>query len=133
MLREMANPRRRQNRKSGHGTENLINAKIDRYERLKEIEESFLPSIREDLRNGMKAEDILKKYKPHAAAALVTSLTDPKNAIAAADKILDRVDGKPVAKQETTHRFEKLTDTELEALLTSRFNELDSEDKKDVQ
>lgn len=129
----MANPRRRQNRKTGHGVENTINSKIDRYERLKEIEESFLPSIREDLKNGMKAEDILKKYKPHAAAALVTSLADPKNAVSAAEKMLDRLDGKPTQKQEVTHKLEKLSDAELDSFLASQFNETSDEDSSDVQ
>lgn len=130
----MAIPGRKKKRNSGHGAENDLHNALDSVLRFREIEKTFLPEIQKDLQNGMTSEQILKKYKPHAAAALVTSLADPRHAIQAADKILDRVDGKPKQMTETTHRFEKLSDNELDALLTSRFTELDAdEDKKDVQ
>lgn len=129
----MGIPGGKRRRRQGHAPENQLNAKIDRYERLREMEEKFLPAIREDLKNGLTADQILKKYEPHAAAALVTSLANPTQSLAAAEKVLDRTQGKPTQKTETTHRFEKLSESELDSFLTSQLTDLDASEKKDVQ
>lgn len=130
----MIRPKANKKNKLGHGVErDMLDAIDDRvmYEKFKT---EILPALRKDLASGMKAEDIIKKYEAHAAAALITSLANPNQALAAAEKILDRSQGKPTQRTESTHRFEKLKDEELDALLKSRFTELESDEgKKDVQ
>jgi hypothetical protein len=129
----LAIPGRKKKRNSGHGAENDLHNALDSVLRFREIEKTFLPEIQKDLQNGMTSEQILKKYKPHAAAALVTNLANPNQSISAAEKILDRTDGKPTQKTETTHRFEKLSEEELDSFLTSQMLEVDADEKKDIQ
>lgn len=122
--------RRRQNRKGGKGTENEILNKIDE-DTFREYHSKILKSIRGDLLAGMTAEQIFKKYEAHAAAALVSSLVSPKDSVQAAEKILDRTQGKATQKIDSTHRLEKLKDSELDSFLTSRLNELQDDDTPD--
>jgi hypothetical protein len=75
----------------------------------------------------MTAEQIFKKYEAHAAAALVSSMINPQTVVAAAEKVLDRTQGKPLQKTEQTHKYSKLKDDELDALLKSRFTELEAD------
>lgn len=122
--------RRQQNRKMGHGTENEIIGKIDA-KAFQEYQQRVFRSIREDLLNGMTADQIFKKYEAHAAAALVSQMTDPKNAVQAAEKVLDRTQGKAIARTENTHKLEKLKDAELDAFLNSRLQDLEGADDED--
>jgi flagellar biosynthesis chaperone FliJ len=125
--------RRGQNRKSGHGKENTLIGKIDA-DAFRDYHAKILRSIREDLMNGLSADQIFKKYEAHAAAALVSQMTDPKNAVQAAEKVLDRTQGKAIARTENTHKLEKLSEKELDSFLTSQLNELNSDDdEKPVQ
>lgn len=126
--------RRGQNRKTGHGKENTLIGKIDA-DAFRSYHANILKSIREDLLSGMTADQIFKKYEAHAAAALVSQMTDPKNAVQAAEKVLDRTQGKAIARTENTHRLEKLSESELDSFLNSRLNELDpdTDDKDPVQ
>jgi flagellar biosynthesis chaperone FliJ len=117
-------------RKFGHGNENKLIGEIDA-KAFREYQARVIKSVREDLMNGMSAEQIFKKYEAHAAAALISQMTDPKNAVQAAEKVLDRTQGKAVQKQETTHRLEKLKDSELDSFLNSRLSELQGDDTDD--
>lgn len=104
----------------------LIDAKIFR-----DYQSKILKAVREDLLNGMSADQIFKKYEAHAAAALVSQMINPMTAVSAAEKVLDRTQGKPTQKTESTHRFEKLKDAELDSFLTSRLEELKTSSDED--
>jgi hypothetical protein len=93
--------------------------KIDAYARFKEFEAKILPRLREDLKAGLSAQEIMEKYKPEAAAVMVSSMANPLTALAAAEKLLDRTDGKPTQKTEATHRFQNLKEEQLDAMLKS--------------
>lgn len=120
----------RRKRKAVNHHENDMHALIDG-EIFRAFQAKILASLKEDLMNGMKAEDIFKKYEPQAAAALVSALLDPKNVVTASEKILDRTQGKAVQKVDSTHRLEKLKDSELDSFLTSRLKELTGADDSD--
>lgn len=125
----------RARRKHGGGFDDKIVGAIDA-KVFREYQSKVLKSVREDLLAGMTADQIFKKYEAHAAAALITSMVNPATVVAAAEKVLDRTQGKPTQKTETTHRLEKLKDSELDAFLSSRLKELEPEtddDNKDVQ
>jgi hypothetical protein len=113
-------------RRTGYGQQNKLNGKIDD-QAFREYQAKVLRSIREDLLAGMTAEQIFKKYEAHAAAALVSSMINPQTVVAAAEKVLDRTQGKPLQKTEQTHKYSKLKDDELDALLKSRFTELEAD------
>lgn len=125
----------RRPRKAGAQRNNVENIQIRTIQNIRDFEEykdEILPKIRKMLAQGKKSDEIMKFAHAYVAARLVAvALTDPDagKATTAAKEIFDRTDGKAVAKQETTHKFEKLKDEELDALLTSRLAEVASDDE----
>jgi hypothetical protein len=119
----MVRPKQKKGKIGRHEEEKLIGA-IDE-KRWMEYQAKVLTSIREDLLKGLKADEIFKKYEAHAAAALVSSLINPRDTVAAAEKILDRTQGKATQRTENVHKLEKLSDEELNALLKSQIQEED--------
>lgn len=125
----------------GKGRFKVQNDMLNRIERerrlqaLEEAEAQLITPVREDIRNGLTSEQILEKYSSYAAAALVTAAATraDSSGITAAKEVLDRVHGKAIQKTEATHKFEKLKDDEIDALLASRLKELEDEDSTDVQ
>lgn len=102
-------------------------ASLEAYEKWK-IE--MLPAIQRDLKAGLPAHEILQKYKAIAAARKVMALVSQNEdtAIRAAQQILDRTEGKAKEKVEHTHKYESLSDEELEAKLRS----LEAENEADT-
>lgn len=101
---------------------------LDKLALYEEFQEKILPALREDLRNGTGAEEILKKYQAFIAARGVTiALTelDSSKALSAIRDVLDRAGGKATEKKEVTHKLEKLPEEELDALLLTRMKEMD--------
>lgn len=98
-----------------------IDKKLDELAEFQEFREKFLPAIRRDLYKGVPAKEIMEKYKSLAAARKVMNLVSPNEDTAdrAATSILDRTEGKAKEKQEVTHRYESLSEVELEAKLRS--------------
>lgn len=92
-----------------------------------DFKETILPAIRKDVKSGMTAKQLREKYAALAQARLITdALMNPdagKAAVAAKD-IIDRAEGKAVERKETTHRFENMSDQELDALLASEEEDL---------
>jgi hypothetical protein len=119
-------------RRTGYGQQNKLNGKIDD-QAFREYQAKVLRSIREDLLAGMTAEQIFKKYEAHAAAALVSSMINPQTVVAAAEKVLDRTQGRPVQKTENTHHMSKLKDEELNALLKSRLAEVTEDEDETTE
>lgn len=100
---------------------NLID-EIDQFENYKK---SLLPKLRAMVESDAPPEDILKTVQSMAAAKLGTMIarTDSKQTLAAIVEVLNRTVGKPTEKVESIHKFEKLKDNELDALLESRLKE----------
>lgn len=99
--------------------------------------EDFMKQIPKEVRNalleGASASDIYKQFSHIAAArAVVVAMTekDSGKALQAAKEILDRSEGKAVERKENTHKFDKLSEEELDSMLASELEELD-EDEKD--
>ena len=106
---------------------------IDNIRSFEEYRDEILPKIRKMLAQGKKSEEIMQFAQAYVAARIVTvALTeeDSGKALTAAKDILDRTQGKAKEVTETTHKFEKLSDAELDALVTSRLTE-DDEDRAD--
>lgn len=99
--------------------------KLAAYERFQEL---IMPEVIKDLEAGLTSEEILKKYSHLAAARLVTtSITGSEHkATVAAKEILDRVSGKATEKREITHKLDKLPDDQLDALLLTELEDMDS-------
>lgn len=104
---------------------------VDDIAEFEEFKASLLPVLRADLRKGTPAKDILEKLQALSAARLghiVMTEKDSAKAMSAIKDILDRTGGKAKETVETTHKFSKLKDAELDALLKSRIEEAQNDD-----
>ena len=107
---------------------------LDALAQFEDFKKSVLPSVQQDVMNGLTAEDLYKKYA-HLAAARAISIAatefDSGRAMSAIKDILDRASGRPTEKREITHKHAELTDDELQALLETEMTEM--EDDEDVE
>lgn len=114
-------------------TEEVVNL-IDQVAAFEEFCGLILPAIRKDLTKGLTAEKLYAKYTNLAAArgiSIAMTEQDSNKALSAIKEILDRSSGKAVERVQVQHRFEKLRDEELDALLISRAKEVEEESDED--
>jgi hypothetical protein len=113
--------------KTSNKAEHRLVTQLDALAEFEEFREKLLPALQKDLSKGLTAEQILEKYAAVSAARLVhasaTAISETA-VIAAAEKHLDRVLGKPKQSVETTHKFKDLSDAELDAILKSELQNL---------
>ncbi len=125
----------RKNRKStNYATKDMVR-KLDALEKFEDFKADILPKLRKMMaKPGVTAEEILEFSKAYAVAKVATiAFSDEDNgrALAAAKDLIDRSIGKAKERVETEHRFGKLKDEELDALLTSRLKEVATEGDED--
>lgn len=98
---------------------------LDEADEFREYKKSLLPKLRQMVESNTPPEEILKTVQSMAAAKLGTMIarTDSKQTLNAIIEVLNRTVGKPTEKTESIHKFEKLKDQELDALLESRLAE----------
>jgi hypothetical protein len=104
---------------------------LDALAEFQQFKDEILPELRDALKSGMSAEDLMKKYQAHAAARTITIMMrelDSSKALAAAKDIQDRSAGKAKERTEVEHKFAKLKDDELDSVLLSELGELTEDD-----
>lgn len=92
-----------------------------------------LKAIRMDIRKGLGAAELRKKYAAVIQGRLITdALTteDIKEASAIGKDVIDRVEGKATEKKEVTHKFADMKEDELDAILKSEIEELSDMEKR---
>jgi hypothetical protein len=107
--------------------EDRANDTLDQLAEFEDFQNTIIPAIRADLKNGLTAPEILKKYAAVAAARTVSIVAlevDSGKALAAAKDIIDRAEGKPKERHEHTHKYDELTDDELDAQVLARAGEM---------
>lgn len=105
---------------------------LDDLAEFKEFKKSLLPALRADLAKGTPAKDILEKMKSLAAARLghiIMSEKDSGKALSAIKDVLDRTEGKAKETVVTTHKFQNMKESELDALLKSKLSSVDEDPK----
>lgn len=127
-----ARPKRnRRPKKSGNLDTHRMVKTIDELAQFEEFKTTILPALQREVEKGTPGPELLARFQTHAAARLITIiLTDPDSgrATAAIRELSDRVEGKAAQKIEQVHRFEKLSDNELDSLVTSKLKELNDDD-----
>ena len=104
---------------------------LDDLEAFENFQAEILPELQKLIRKGASADEIYKKFQAHAAARAVTiALTDGDTAkrLAAIKEVLDRAVGKPTETKKVEHKFDKLRDEELDALIMSEAEGTQPED-----
>lgn len=116
----------RKKRKDGYAALTKATRLADDLAEFEIFKENILPLIRRDLNAGLTAEEFFKKYAPYAAARGVNiALTheDKSAAINMIKDILDRTQGKAVTREEHSHKYEQLSDSELDAMILTKIQE----------
>lgn len=118
-----------------NSTENRMARSLDRLAQFERYEEEVGALLREAIAKGWSAADMRKHPKIQAlmeARKITIALTDPDSsrALAAITDTTNRVEGKAIEKRETTHRYEKLKDEELDSLLLSEISEMSGESEE---
>lgn len=99
-----------------------------------ELWTGVLQSVRDDVRKGASAEELLSKYAQLAAARVVTIAAtdaDSGRALSAAKDILDRSQGKAVERKQIHHKLDKVDEQQLDAILLTEIDslEIDSDEQ----
>jgi hypothetical protein len=84
------------------------------------------PHIKKALSEGWDVDRLLSSFKELAAAKLIEKALngEGKDQLAALKEVLDRTQGKPTEKVEIRTKYDKMSDKELDALLTSKMKEI---------
>jgi hypothetical protein len=131
----LARPKKKQTRKSGYRDSARMVRMLDDLAAHEEFKSTILPVLQAEVANGTPAEELAARFQTHAVARLITIIsteTDSGKSLAAVKELLDRVQGKPVQKSEQTHKFEKLKDEQLDALLQSKLSDLRDDDEDQI-
>jgi hypothetical protein len=116
-------------------TEAQLARSLDKLAAFQDWSADILPRLRKMLANpDVTPEDILEFSKAYAVAKVATiAFTDDDNAraLSAAKDLLDRSLGKAKERQEVEHKFGKLKEEELDALIESRLAEASTADDAD--
>lgn len=99
---------------------------MDKLAAFEEFQAALSPKMQRMILNGSSAEEIIAETAAYAAARIATiAVTDNDSgkAFSAAKDILDRAYGKAVERKELAHKFDKLDDDALDALVISKLNE----------
>ena len=91
-----------------------------------EFQRDILPALQEDIKKGVTAESMARKYQSHALARIITMALrerDSGKALAASKEILDRAVGKSTERRTIKHELESLDDKSLDSLIYSKMAE----------
>lgn len=104
---------------------------IDKLAAYEAFQEMVPKALREALLRGDAPDKLYKDHASIAAARVVQILTteaDSGKALAAAKELLDRVYGKATERKEVTHKYQDLSDEELEAILLSEVEDIEADE-----
>lgn len=104
---------------------------LDKLAAYDEYTQTVLPKLQQAIKERWSVEKMYAEFQPMIAARMITAaLTDQDSgkALTAAKEILDRSLGKATEKVETTHKYSKLSDSELDNLLASTLASKDDEE-----
>lgn len=134
----MAKPRSlgsRNSRSNPHGAETAMLAALDDLAEFEDYKRTVLKSIKDDIKAGLTAPQIYKKYEAMVAARTVSiALTEksPKDVTPLLKDISDRAGGRAVERQIVVNPHANMTDEEVRALLQSRLAEFEAVDANEV-
>ena len=120
-------------RPRSNNIEHRMARNLDILAKFEKYQEEIFPLLQEAIAKGWTPEQMRSHPKIQAmmeARKITIALTDedPSRALAAAKDIQDRAEGKAKERVETTHKYEKLKDDALDALLMSELDMLKGED-----
>lgn len=119
-------PRGGKGRKNKQGSresaDSVMARTLDELAQFEEFRKEIAPSLQQDVQNKLPAEELFRKYSTMAAARgiqIAMTERDSSKALAAIKEILAYDIGKPKERSEVTHKYSKLPDDQLDALILS--------------
>lgn len=108
--------------------ENIMARNIDDLADYDEYRATIVPQVRKMLQAGATSKEILEKFKPYVTARLVNTalIGEPGFAISAAKEVLDRVDGKVTTTLDLKHKYDSLSEEQLDAIINSKLQKQSS-------
>lgn len=103
--------------------QNKMAETLDDLAEFEQFREEILKRVRKDIIKGLTADEIRQKYAAMAAGRVLTiALTeeDSTKALAALKDVQDRAEGKAKERQEVTHKYDKVADDQLDAILMAK-------------
>jgi len=119
-------------RRSSNSTEHKVAELIDDLNSFDEFRNGILKELRTALKSKNSSEEILQRAQAFAAARLASIAAteeDSAKALSAIKDLLDRTQGKPAQKQEIEHKFQNLSDDQLDAIVVNHLNEIDEDEE----
>ncbi len=113
--------------KQTNNVENRMVKALDDLAEFEDYKREVLPKLRAMMKEGKSSEELRKFAQSYLTARQITiGLTseDEATSLRAIDALTHQNEGKPTERQEVEHRFAKLPDQELDALLESRLKEV---------
>ena len=118
-------------RKSSNKVEQNLVSELDEvlgYEQYK----SLLKDLKHALKTNEDPQKVMERAKTYAAvrlASMAATEEDNYKALAVIKELFDRTDGRPTQKQEIEHKYDQLTEEQLDAVALSLVKD-NEEDKK---
>lgn len=124
MFKPKSHPRRPRIGESSQ--RNLVKA-ADALSEFEEFQREVLPMLRADLRKGLTAKELRKKYMALLEArklSIALGSLEEGVAVSAIKDVQDREEGRATEKKVVTHKYEDLPEEELDAILRSEADDL---------
>lgn len=113
--------------RSGQDEQDQAADALDAIAEFEDFRSTVLPKLQQKLKDGATPEELRKFAQSYLTARQITvALTsdDESAALRAIDSLTHQNEGKPKERQEVEHRFGKLPENELDALLESKLTEV---------
>ena len=118
----------------GRRAEYAMHKLIDEKSQFEEFKEEILPKIRAMLKAGKTSVEIrafTQAYVTARQVSIALGSVDEGAALKAIDSLTHQNEGKPKERSENIHKFERLPENELDAILASKLAELSDSEKKE--
>lgn len=119
---------------NGVNVETRLNDGLDELAAYEKFKQELLPKLRQAVLEGWSPSRIYELAGTYVAARSVDIALreqDSNKALAAIKEVLDRGIGKAVDKIETTHKYSKTSDEELDNILAAHLKEEDEDNGRD--
>ncbi len=122
----------KKSRNGQYSNQNRMADQLDKLAAYDDYAENVLPRLQKAIKERWSVEKMYAEFQPMVAARMITAaLSDPDSgkSLQAAKEILDRSLGKSTERIETTHKYSKLSDLELDNLLASTLESSKGDDE----
>jgi hypothetical protein len=123
----------KKNRITGAAVQDTMASVLDELLAYEDWRQTILPELKKMIAAGKSADEMYawaESFAAGRAISIALTETDSTKALSGVKEILDRSKGKAKERVDVEHRYSKLKDEEIDALLESKLDEVALSDKK---